>query len=123
MALNARSIASCSFASSSPRAVISTNVPRAGRARRTLFEADFISRQDAPHAFGHMPTGQRCTTDIIDAVVESEPRAWSFADKLLSPVRIANFATITLPVIQNLDLLNRSLRRKRHCIVDYEMFA
>src|SRR4030095_2327495 len=99
MALNARSIASCSFASSSPRAVISTNVPRDGRARRTLFKADLISRQDAAHALGHMAAGKRCATDIVDAVVDSEPRARSFADELLSPVGIANFAAVTFPVI------------------------
>src|SRR5689334_19925642 len=103
MALNARSIASCNFASLSPRAVISTNVPRAGRARRTLFEANLISRQDAAHALGHMAAGKRCATDIVDAVVESKPRARSFANELPSPIRIANFAAITFPVIQNLD--------------------
>jgi hypothetical protein len=123
MALNARSIASCNFASLSPPAVISTNVPREGRARRTLFEADFISREDASNAIGHMPAGKRCATDIVDAVVDSEPRARSFADELLSPIRIANFAAITFPVIQNFDLFNRSLRRKRDGIIDHEMFA
>ena len=34
------------FVSLSPRAVILTNAPREGRARRTLFEADLIGRQD-----------------------------------------------------------------------------
>src|SRR5215470_2019822 len=123
MALNARSIAPCNLASLSPRAVISTNVPRAGRARRTLFEAGFISRQDTAHALGHMAAGKRCATDIVDAAVESEPRARSFADELFSPIRIANFTAVTFPVIQNLDLLNCSLWRKRHCIIDHEMFA
>src|SRR5215472_3782466 len=123
MALNARSIAPCNLASLSPRAVISTNVPRAGRARRTLFEAGFISRQDAAHPLGHMAAGKRCATDIGDAAVESESRARSFPDELLSPIGIANFAAVTFPVIQNLDLLNRSLGRKRHCIIDREMFA
>ena len=70
-----------------------------------------------------MPAGKRCATDIVDAVAESEPRARSFADELLSPIRIANFAAITFPVIQNFDLLNRSLRRKRDGIIDHEMFA
>src|SRR5215472_11574805 len=103
MASNARSTAPCNFASSSPRAVISTNVPREGRARRTLFEADLISREDAAHALGHMATGKRCSTDIVDAIVESEGRGRSFADKLLSPIRIANFPAVTFPVIQNLE--------------------
>jgi hypothetical protein len=102
---------------------MSTNVPREGRARRTLFEADFISREDTSHAIGHMPAGKRCAADIVDAVVQSELRARSFADELLSPIRIANFAAITFPVIQNFDLLNLSLRRKRDGIIDHEMFA
>src|SRR5262245_51738732 len=123
MTLKARSMAPCNFASLSPRAVISTNVPREGRARRTLFETGLISRQDAAHALGHMAAGKRCATDIVDAVVESEPRARSFPDELLSPIRIANFAAITFPVIQNLDLLDRSLGGKRHRIIDHEMFA
>src|SRR5215471_7142292 len=106
MASNARSIAVCNFASLSPRAVISTNVPRAGRARRTLLEAGFISRQDAVHALGHMPAGKRCAADIVDAAVESEPRTRSFPDELLPPIRIANFAAVTFPVIQDLDLLD-----------------
>ena len=70
-----------------------------------------------------MPAGKRCATDIVDAFVESEPRARSFADELLSPIRIANFAAITFPVIQNFDLLNRSLRRKRDGIINHQMFA
>src|SRR6188474_21311 len=110
MALNARSIALCNFASSSPRAVISTNVPREGRARRTLFEADLISRENASHPIGHMPTGKRCAADIVDALVESESRARSFANELLPPISVANFAAITFSVIENFELLNRSLR-------------
>src|SRR4029077_18100066 len=123
MASNARSMAPCNFASLSPRAVISTNVPREGRARRTLFEADLIGCEDTVNALGHVPAGKRCATDIVDAFVDSESRARSFADELLSPIGIANFAAITFPVIQNFDLLNRSVRRKRHCIIDHEMFA
>src|SRR4051812_43675744 len=123
MASKARSIAPCSFASLSPRAVISTNVPREGRARRTLFEADLISREDASHAIGHMAARKRCATDIVDAFVESEPRARCFAHELFSPISIANFASITFPVIQNFDLFNRSIRRKRDSIIDHEMFA
>ena len=75
------------------------------------------------NALGHVPAGKRCATDIVDAFVESEPRAQSFADELLSPIGIASFAAVTFPVIQNFDLLNRSLRRKRHCIIDHEMLA
>src|SRR4249919_2891291 len=123
MASNARSIAPCNFASLSPRAVISTNVPRDGRARRTLFEADLISRKDASHALGYVPAGKRCATDIVNAIVESEPGARSFADELLSPFRIANFTAITFPVIQNFDLLNLSVRRKRNGIINDQMFA
>ena len=70
-----------------------------------------------------MTAGKRCATDIVDTLVESELGARSFADELLSPIRIANFAAITFPVIQNFDLLNLSLRRKRDGIIDHEMFA
>ena len=70
-----------------------------------------------------MPAGKRRATDIVDAVVESEPRARLFADELLSPIRIANFAAITFPVIKNFDLLKRSLRRKRDGIINDQVFA
>ena len=89
--------------------MISTNVPREGRARRTLFEADIIGCEDTVNALGHMPAGKRCATDIVDPIVESKPRARSFADELLSPIGIPNFAAVAFPVIQNLDLLNRSM--------------
>ena len=75
------------------------------------------------NALGHVPAGKRCATDIANAFVESEPRARSLAYELLSPTRIANFAAITFPVIQNFDLLDRSLRRKRDGVINYEMFA
>jgi len=75
------------------------------------------------NALGHVPAGKRCATDVVDAFVESEPRARSFADELLPPIRIANFAAIAFAIIQNFDLLNRSLRRKRDGIIDHEMFA
>ena len=123
MASNAQSIAPCNFASAQPRAVISTNVPREGRARRTLFDADLISRENASYAFGHVPAGKRCATDIVNAVVESEPGARSFADELLSPISIANFAPITFPLVQNFNLLNLSVRRKRDGIINDQMFA
>ena len=57
--------------------MISTNVPREGRARRTLFEADLIRCKDTVNALGHVPAGKRCATDIVNAFVESEPRARS----------------------------------------------
>src|SRR4029077_20668565 len=104
MASNARSIAPCNFASLSPRAVISTNVPREGRARRTLFKADIIGCEDTVNSLGHVPAGKRCATDIVHAVVYGEPQLSRFAAELLSPTRIANFPAITFPVIQNFNL-------------------
>ena len=40
------------------------------------------------NALGHVPAGKRCATDVVDAFVESEPRARSFADELLPPITI-----------------------------------
>src|SRR4029077_7540093 len=99
MASNARSIAPCNFASLSPRAVISTNVPREGRARRTLFEADLIGCEDTVNALGVGPEGKRSATDIVDSLFEREPGAGSFPEELFSPIGFANFAAITFPVI------------------------
>ena len=75
------------------------------------------------NALGHVPAGKRCATDVVDAFVQTEPRVRPFPDELLSPIRIANFAAIAFAIIQNFDLLNRSLWRKRYCIINHEMFA
>src|SRR4029077_622568 len=102
---------------------MSTNVPRSGRARRTSLETNFISGENAAHAVRDVPAGKGGAADVGDAGVQSKKRTWRFADKLFAQIRIANFAAITLPVIQNFDLLNRSLRRKRDGIINHQMFA
>ena len=69
-ASKASSITRCNFVSSLPWAVISTNVPRSGRARRTSLETDFICGQDPAHPIGDVSTGESRATDVGDAVVQ-----------------------------------------------------
>src|ERR1700751_5009639 len=123
IAAKAPSIARCNSASPAPRAVMSTNVPRSGRARRTSLETNFISGENAAHALRDVPAGKGGAADVVDAVVQSKARAGRFADKLFAPVGIANFAAVAFAIIKDFDLFNAAFRQQRHCVIDDQMFA
>ena len=53
-----------------------------------------------------MPAGKRRTADVGNAFVQREVRARRFADKLLAPIGIANFAAVTFAIIEDFDLFD-----------------
>ena len=75
------------------------------------------------HPLGDMTAGESGAADVGDAVVQGEVRARRFPDELFAPIRISNFAAITLAIIEDLDLPDDASGGKRHCIIDHEMFA
>src|SRR3954470_24930855 len=112
---NARSTAP---SARSPRARISTSVPRSGRARLALSQVAFIHRENALHAVGHVPARERGAADIADVAVEDERIARALAGELQAPLRVADLAAVRLAVGEDLDAPHASLPIERHRIGD-----
>src|SRR5690349_4794376 len=105
-----------------PAAVISTNVPSAGRALRVT-QADIIECQDPLDAFGDMPRGERGTGDIADIAVEFQGIAIGLADELRKPIPIVDLAAIGFAIFQHFDPTHLAVGRQRDGIVDDEVLT
>src|SRR5690242_9100315 len=116
MAAKASSMAAFISAGAAPATAISTKVPSSGRARRRLFEADVIDRQNPLDAFGHVPRRQRGAGDVADVPLHVERIAARLAVELREPIGIGHLAAIGFAVLQDLHLLDAAVRRQRYRI-------
>src|SRR5207237_9974104 len=85
-----------------PCALISTSVPRSGRARLAVAQLAFIQGQDALHAVGDVAAGKRRAADIADVAVELQRIPRRLAGELQPPLWIADFAAVRFAVVADL---------------------
>src|SRR5438067_3752666 len=86
-------------------------------------ECDLIKCQKAFHAVGDVPATQSCSTDVSDIAIQFKRRFAGLSDKLGSPFFIANLATISLAIIHDFNLLDRTIGFDSDRISDEFMFA
>src|SRR6266536_960022 len=123
MASNAASIAAFMSDRARPATAISTNVPRRGRARRTLSPAVAIERDDPLDAFGHVKRRQRRAGNIADIAADPQRTAAGLSDELPEPAGVPDLAAVGLAILQNLDPMDAPARVQGDGIVDIEMLA
>src|SRR5712692_5734020 len=106
-----------------PAAVISTNVPSSGRARRALAKAGRIERENALDAFGHVPGRERGPRDVANVPVERDGITAGLPNELVEPAPSGDLATIGFSVLQDLHLPDPAVGLEGDGVVDDQMLA
>src|SRR5579871_1255590 len=101
-----------------PAAATSTSVPRSGRARLRLAERDRIGGEQAPHAVGHVPRGQRRAADVADVPVERDRVARGLAGELRAPLGVPDLEAVGLAVVEDLDAAHAAVGVEAERIAD-----
>src|SRR5262249_61250430 len=103
--------------------VIPTNRPSSGRARRILTCRASIGGQYPFHALGDVQRRQGRAGDVPDIAADLESTAASLANELRQPASLANFASVRLAVLQDVDAHYASAGVERHRVVDIKVLA
>src|ERR1051325_2571938 len=90
---------------SSRSAVTSTNVPSSGRQRLCIPKEQLPGDEQPPDSIGHVPARQRRPRDIFDVFIELHRCPEAFANELLPPRGVADFAAVGLAIFEDHDPL------------------
>src|SRR3954469_7949072 len=103
-AASAASIARASAFSSGPLAVICSNVPMAGRARRSSAQDDLEEGEEPLDSIGDMMAGQRSAADVHDVGPDLERIGQRLSHELLPPLQLADLIAVCFAVFDHLEL-------------------
>jgi len=88
-----------------------------------MLECDLIKCQKAFHTVSDMPATQSCSTDVLDVAIEFERRFAGLTNKLGTPFLISNLAAISLAIIHDFNLLDRTISIDSGRVSDEFVFA